>query len=65
MAREPAREPHPFAVDVGAGILEEHERFRVVAKVVPISSRIVSAFSSISASPSSVSSPTEGMSRVM
>ena len=35
MAREPARKAHPFAVDVGAGILEERERFRVVAKVDP------------------------------
>ena len=35
MARKPARKAHPFAVDVGAGILEERERFGVVAKIDP------------------------------
>ena len=35
MTREPAREAHPFAVDIGAGILEELERLRILAEIDP------------------------------
>ena len=34
-AREPARKAHPLAVDVGAGLPEQRERFRVLAEVDP------------------------------
>ena len=35
VTREPAREAHPLAVDIGAGILEELERFRILAEIDP------------------------------
>ena len=35
VTREPAREAHPLTVDIGAGILEELERLRILAEVDP------------------------------
>ena len=35
VTREPAREAHPLTVDIGAGILEELERFGILAEIDP------------------------------
>jgi hypothetical protein len=33
LARQAGREPYPLALDVGAGCLEQLQRFRVVAEI--------------------------------